>query len=225
MILPEKLSSIEKNAFLDARSLKLVVCTSTAPPSLFRGALNDTATVVFVPTGSLNAYKNKTRWQTFNILEGSYNAYNLRLEQAGTLGNEILKAKIQPGSVCYIKIEGTLNDDDLTVIRDMMPRLVYIDLKNTTLTALPDYLFAQKYHLTEVVLPDGLQTIGSRAFSGCSRMTGQLILPATVQTIGEGAFLDCTNLTEVIVTGNKLTEVGANLFRDPNKKLTYQPYK
>lgn len=50
----------------------------------------------------------------------------------------------------------------------------------------------------EVSIPDGVTSIGSSAFSGCSSIT-DVKIPDSVEEIGNGAFEGCTSLTGVII--------------------------
>ena len=50
--------------------------------------------------------------------------------------------------------------------------------------------------ITELVIPDGITTIGSGAFSRC-RFT-KAVVPASVTVIGQQAFFNCTSLKEVV---------------------------
>lgn len=55
--------------------------------------------------------------------------------------------------------------------------------------------FKDNKNLTYINLPEGLTTIGSYAFAGCTALTGFTSLPASVSGgIGEGAFRGCKNL-------------------------------
>ena len=47
-----------------------------------------------------------------------------------------------------------------------------------------------------VVVPDGVTTIGSFAFDGCSSLTS-ITVPNSVTTIGEMAFYGCSSLTSI----------------------------
>ncbi len=63
---------------------------------------------------------------------------------------------------------------------------------------------------TEVVVPDGVTVIGSRAFSGKSSVK-KITLPDSVVTISERAFLDCTALTEIVIP-ESVTSIGNYAF-------------
>jgi hypothetical protein len=46
----------------------------------------------------------------------------------------------------------------------------------------------------EVVIPDGVTSIGSGVFSECINLT-TITIPDSVTSIGDSAFYECTNLT------------------------------
>ena len=51
--------------------------------------------------------------------------------------------------------------------------------------------------IKSIILPNGLQAIGSEAFSDCTSLTA-VHFPEGLQEIGQYAFLDCTRLTTII---------------------------
>lgn len=51
--------------------------------------------------------------------------------------------------------------------------------------------------IKSIILPNGLQAIGSEAFSDCTSLTA-VHFPEGLQVIGQNAFLDCTRLTTII---------------------------
>ena len=60
------------------------------------------------------------------------------------------------------------------------------------------------------VIPSGVTTIGSSAFSNCSGLTS-VIIPNSVTSIGYSAFLYCTGLTSITIP-NSVTTIGENAF-------------
>ena len=62
----------------------------------------------------------------------------------------------------------------------------------------------------QVIIGDGVTTIGGSAFSYCSSLTS-LTIPNSVTDIGSSAFSGCSSLTSVTI-GNSVTEIGYYAF-------------
>lgn len=65
-------------------------------------------------------------------------------------------------------------------------------------TSINEFAFADCGSLTNIVLPDSLQSIGDAAFRACIGLTS-IALPENVTSIGDGAFLFCTNLSSITI--------------------------
>ena len=68
---------------------------------------------------------------------------------------------------------------------------------------------------TIVKIPDSVQSIGKRAFMGCTAWR-TVILPDSVTYLGDEAFKDCTNLQEIAIPKN-IPFLGRNTFEGCNK--------
>ena len=62
----------------------------------------------------------------------------------------------------------------------------------------------------QVIIGDGVTTIGGSAFSYCSSLTS-LTIPNSITDIGSSAFSGCSSLTSVTI-GNSVTEIGGYAF-------------
>ncbi len=62
------------------------------------------------------------------------------------------------------------------------------------------------------MIPDGVTTIGTYAFSGCKELTS-VTLPKSITTIGGDAFFRCTGLTSLILP-KSVTTIGTEAFYD-----------
>ena len=105
-------------------------------------------------------------------------------------------------------------------------------------TSLPDYVFDRCMKLTkinlpstikfignnslavtgisEIILPEGLESIGSHAFYGNAQLKS-VILPNSVSSLGDFSFFVCENLTEVVLPSGKLTVLPSGVFNQcPN---------
>lgn len=222
IVLSEKIKNIEDGAFKGCDNLKVCQIRKKTAPNLLSEALADSITAVFVPLGSSDSYRAKKHWDTFAVIEGEPVEAFVQIGLMGSLASELVTAGLQPKDVNFLTVEGKLDEADFVTIRDYMPNLVAVDLSKCNATAIPEYTFTQKKYLLRIQLPNGLKSIGQRAFSGCGRLCGTLELPAGVTAIEYGAFIGCDNLRHVVVTGNKITTLGDNLFGEEKNKLIYK---
>ena len=77
-------------------------------------------------------------------------------------------------------------------------------------TTIGSSAFSDCDSLTSVTIPNSVTTIGSSAFAGCSSLTS-VTIGNSVTTIGHGAFYGCSSLTSVTI-GNSVTEIGYYAF-------------
>ena len=63
-------------------------------------------------------------------------------------------------------------------------------------TKIENSAFFEQSHITSIVIPKGVYTVGSGAFRGCTSLVS-VTLPSTVTTIKEYAFYGCENLSEI----------------------------
>jgi hypothetical protein len=76
------------------------------------------------------------------------------------------------------------------------------------------------------IIPAGLQSIGERAFSGCSSIT-EILLPSSVEVIGKEAISSCPNLRSISVApGNsRYSDADGVLFDSGKTRLILYPQK
>ena len=70
----------------------------------------------------------------------------------------------------------------------------------------------EKENLTKFSIPDGVTSLGWRAFYGCSGLTS-ITIPDSVTSIGYGAFYGCSGLTSITIP-DSVTSIGYDAFRD-----------
>lgn len=219
IILPQETNSIGEDAFKGCDNLKICQIRRNTPPDLKPGALADSLTAIFVPAGSIDAYRSNKQWKRFAFLEGEPVSQMVRISPRSSLARELQRKGIQPKDINSLTIRGKLDEADFKLIRDFMPNLVSVDLSHSDATIIPDYTFTQKKNLLRISLPQGLKVIGQRAFSGCNRLSGTLLLPPEVTAIEYGAFIGCIRLHRVVATGDKITTLGDKLFGEEGNKL------
>lgn len=133
----------------------------------------------------------------------------VNLAEPGSLGTEVLYNVNHVRDVRNLKVIGNMNEED-AVRLSMMTNMMYLDLSEATLAELPAETF--KYdntpYLHDVVLPEGMKTIGKDAFSNSN--AERIVMPSTVQSIGEGAFY--STLIKSINIPNATTSLGNGAF-------------
>ena len=67
IVIPSGVTSIGENAFVLCSSLTSITVNATTPPTLGSGAFDYTSSnlVIYVPSGSVNAYKSASGWSTY----------------------------------------------------------------------------------------------------------------------------------------------------------------
>ena len=72
--------------------------------------------------------------------------------------------------------------------------------------------------LTDIKIPYGVENIETSAFYGCENLT-TVVIPDSVTHIGNYAFLNCKNLECIKINFEKLTSIGENIFPQHTKIL------
>ena len=80
-----------------------------------------------------------------------------------------------------------------------------------TVKSIGDYAFASCRYLTEVILPEGLDSIAYGAFSNCELLE-TIEFPTTMKYFGEEAFDNCHNLMNVVSNIENPKEISESVF-------------
>lgn len=81
-------------------------------------------------------------------------------------------------------------------------------------------LFLNGQEIKDLVIPDSVTSISSKAFCGCSSLTS-ITIPNSVTSIGSSVFSDCTGLTSITIP-NSVTSIGNSAFSNcPRLKHIY----
>ena len=129
-----------------------------------------------------------------------------------------------------LKITGEINSEDFYFMRDHMPKLSALNLKEVRIKAsckpgegeegyddqIPGSAFYYQQtnggslNLNRIILPDHLRAIGGNAFYGCNTLTGSLVIPEGVTEIRRGAFNGCSGLNGTLTLPSTLKKLGNN---------------
>lgn len=107
----------------------------------------------------------------------------------GQLKASIEAAGSDPATVKNLKVSGMMDETDCTFIREGMPQLAALNIKDVKFpdNKLPDHAFYHNETIRRYILPDGITKIGNEAFRE-SRPTSTIVIPETVTVIGRWAF-------------------------------------
>lgn len=155
---------------------------------------------------------------------------------AGSLTAALADAGAELSTLTDLTVTGSLNARDFKNMRDLMPLLSTLDLRNTTIEAytgtagtynavsqtypantIPKYAFYSsatmtgKTSLTSVKLPEGVTTVAEYAFNKCTSIVN-MQLPTTLVTVENFAFSSCSAL-QTINFPNTLRSIGNSSFR------------
>ena len=149
---------------------------------------------------------------------------------AGHLKDSIAASHKDIAMVKRMKVTGTINARDFRIMRDSMPNLMALNLKDVRIKGvysyifggeecwpdkaeddvLPGFCFKYKKTLTSIVLPDVLKRIDAEAFFH-SGLTGSLNIPEGVVEIDERAFAG-NDFTGVLTLPSTLKKIGTYAF-------------
>ncbi len=161
------------------------------------------------------------------------------LLEPGSLGTEVLYNVDHLKDVRCLKIKGKMNDDDWEKV-DMMTNLFSLDLSEADVKVIPECQFwnntTKCTFLHEIILPNSLEEIGNKAFSGSyirtfkfpetlksigeqafsgADIAGSVVFPDSMNLIGESAFNNCDGIEQVFLP-DSLGSIEAKTFNDCN---------
>ena len=223
-------TSIGYSAFENCTHLATVVVFATSVPTLGNENVfgyNADGRYIYVPDGSLGTYKSK------------WNAYSADIDSFEETGDCSKTSSdnvkwVSAGFKMVVYGSGAMADydeDNKGPWPHETPMRVIIEEGVTTIG---NYAFAGHAKITHTVtIPNTVQTIGTNAFSGCSRIEtltigsgvktigdhafynchdiNSLTLPDGLETIGDGAFFDCESIPSVTIPSS-VTSIGKYAF-------------
>lgn len=168
---------------------------------------------IVIPRESFHAYRLVNAWNTdYNVLIGGDEGITVSTGKiaAGDLGHVVVEEAGYLQEVNKLIIEGELNSDDWSKIKQMT-NLTELDLSKALIDEIPSKAFNGRWAIDKVVLPPTLKKIGSFAFQGTALTS--VNIPDNVETIKECAFSQVKQLQEVHLP-DSLTSLGNYAFAE-----------
>ena len=199
LTIPESVLTIKREAFYNGsfsgRGAKVIM--KAEKPIGLSQSIGLENTLVYVPKGFANAYREAAFWKESKIVEIDADPVVVTLEAAGSLGAKLTELNIPLATILELRITGPMNASDFEVIKQI-ELLQKADLSKATMEEdrLPNYAFGGLRYLEDVILPNTIKEIGNSAFSGLSALR-KVNMPEFVERIGESAFSDCSSLQKI----------------------------
>lgn len=206
---PASLTSIGLDAFYGCSKLHIIECESPNPPvmtvDVYHNPFRDCTVVVKVPKGAGSTYREDASWSNFTIIDEADEAITVNVKTPGTLYSRLLAKGEQLDDVRRIILTGSLNDDDMTFLKEMSA-LYDLDMYDTDVVEIPDKMMQSHGSLMFIRLPKTVRRIGSSAFGDCAVLSSKLDFPESCKEIGSSAFsntlVDIANLPESVKIGD-----------------------
>lgn len=229
--IPSSVTSIGNYAFTTYDySLKYIVSEAATPPSIGdRTFGNDLCSIiaVYVPSGSVEAYKSAQYWSSFGdrimvrnsdfalrrfkYYNNCWNANDLPCEELVS-GDTLTSSAITSSG--YSDIQHAVVGNCAKVIDNGAfsgrTRLQTCELHNNILR-IGASAFTGCYRLHSITIPSGISGIYDSTFKGCSGMTS-VTFPDSLQEIGQNSFSGCSSLQELHIPSG-LTTIASDAFR------------
>lgn len=220
--IPANVERMGDNVVYNCPQLQRIKVNAEVPPTL--GSLDNNSYYedgyrtyhyirIVIPRESFHAYRLVNAWNTdYNVLIGGDEGITVSTGKiaAGDLGHVVVEEAGYLQEVNKLIIEGELNADDWSKIKQMT-NLTELDLSKALIDEIPSNAFSGRWAIDKVVLPPTLKKIGSFAFQGTALTS--VNIPDNVETIKECAFSQVRQLQEVHLP-DSLTSLGNYAFAE-----------
>ena len=188
LLLSDKVVSVGYRAFNGCSGLTgITSLAKVPPPGGERMFYNTNNCPIYVPAGSVEAYKAAEYWC-------DYADRIQALEPETPPDNEIWYTSTDGQVVTPFRS----NTIDASIISNVYVNGKGVITFGATVTVLGDYAFQGCQTLASISIPKSVAQIGEETFNGCTKLT-HVIIPSSVTQIGIAAFAQTWACTSVIV--------------------------
>ena len=209
--IPENVSEIGSYIFDNCEMLGCIVCKAAEPIEVADNKLIDyrEQTVLYVPEGSCEAYKNAEAWKGFaeyrEIKDGEKIDYSLKRIESNGLSFIVGETDRHLAKIVSPGIEEKYTGDIV-----IPSSVTDADGTEYIVNHIGEGAFELAMDLSSVTIPSSVTSIGEWAFSGCQTLPA-IEIPESVTSIGDCAFFGCANIYQVTLH-NALKYIGDSAF-------------
>lgn len=210
--IPANVERMGNDVVYNCPQLRRIKVNAEVPPTL--GSLNHEYYYyrITIPRESFHAYRLVNAWTNRTVLIGGDEGITVSTGKiaAGDLGHVVVEEAGYLQEVNKLIIEGELNADDWSKIKQMT-NLTELDLSKALIDEIPNEAFNGRWAIDKVLLPPTLKKIGTYAFQGTALTS--VNIPDNVETIEGYAFSNARQLQEVHLP-DSLTSLGNYAFEE-----------
>lgn len=209
--IPESVTNIGWWVFEACSSLSSVTNLATTPQDISSAAFNEvplSEATLYVPAGSLEAYKNAEGWQDFGTISPIVNI--IASGPCGVDGDNLTYTLTEDGLLTISGTGAMANWDYYNHSPFESDERITTVVLSEGVTSIGDRAFRYCPSLTSISLPESLIEIGGWTLQNCTALTS-IYLPSALTSIGSWAFDACTSLTSISLP-TSLTSIGSFAF-------------
>jgi hypothetical protein len=226
LVISENVESIGDGAFFYCQELTSIYCKAANPidinlgQDVFTGVYKPRCTL-FVPIGSIPAYRAASQWQEFyNIIEMPAES-NINSTAGGLAA--LIPQNIRD-TLTTLEIKGAIDARDFKFMRDSLPSLAELDMSAATINTYVGTQGTDDYNQSTVYAAN---TIPACAFSFPNNALGKesltkVVLPLSATVIGDKSFFHCKGIQSLVMP-NSLTIIGHGGLQGLNLDSIYIP--
>lgn len=238
--LPSTLKNIGQGALGQCTNIEEITVKALTPP--VTGSIDAFANMredipVYVPAGTVAAYRAATSWSHFIYIRtadgnsGTCGADltwtfdpatgTLTITGSGAMDNWAEDEPKVPWDAVMEDIKTVVMSDEVTNIGDYaFIRATNLETINfpSALTRIGELSFYGCTKLPEVVLPEGFTTLDMQVFENCTSLTN-IVLPSTLTAIDGSTFEGCTGLTSIVAKMTTPLVLDASVFNKVPKDI------
>lgn len=114
------------------------------------------------------------------------------------------------------EFEYTIENEEVTIVAYKGQRTeveIPNEIEGYPVTRIGMHAFKDNNILEKVIIPESVTEIGTSAFEGCRKLSGELVLSNNLENIGSYAFYRCTQIMNIIL-GDNVNSIGDYAFAE-----------
>ena len=210
VVIPNSVTSIDEQAFNDCRNLTKVVIPDSVT-SIGERAFISCDRLSTVVIGKNVVSIGRLAFADTNLTEVYIPKSVAKIDEGAFDASSIISITVDKDNEHYVSIDGNLySKDGKTLVQYATGKADALFEIPDGVTTIGDRAFFSCDSLTEIVIPDSVTSIGEDAFYGCTNLTS-VVIPDSVTTIGDYAFSGCSSLVSVDI-GDSVKFIGSSAF-------------